>query len=102
MSNTRKVKAPPIFDVDAFIAETTVASQQVSLRFRGKEWVFKGITEAPLKLFDDSLETAQSSLFFLQTMLVEGQDFPEDMSLREATALVQAYTTEAVKLTPGE
>ncbi len=102
MSAPTKKKQPPTFDVDALIAETTVEAQPVMLKFRGQEWEFKGITEAPINLFDDELETAQSSLFFLRTMLCDGQEFPADVTLREASALVNAYSQEAARITAGE
>lgn len=113
MSNTRKVtkpkpkptSAPDVVDVDAMIAESTVEMEQVVLKFRGREWTFKGMSEAPINLFDEGLDEAHSALYFLQTMLADGDDndLPTDVTLREATALVNAYTKAATAgLSTGE
>lgn len=106
MSNTKKRKpttVSDVVDVDAMIAENTTSLAPVVLKFRGVEWTFKGITDAPLHLFDDSLDEANSALFFLNTMLADGQDFPADVTLREATTIVNAYTRSATGgLSTGE
>lgn len=106
MSNTKKRKPAPVddvVDVDALIADSTAALAEVTLKFRGQRWTFKGMSEAPLNLFDDSLDEAHSALFFLQTMLADGQELPGDVTLREATAIVSAYTQAATAgLTTGE
>jgi hypothetical protein len=111
MSNTRKVSkpkpkptsSPDVVDVDAMIAESTTEMEQVVLRFRGREWTFKGMSEAPINLFDEGLDEAHSALYFLQTMLADGEVLPGDVTLREATTLVNAYTKAATAgLSTGE
>jgi hypothetical protein len=99
---TRHTKQPPkltgeVVDVDAMIASAArPGSSPVLLRFRGTEWQFKPITQAPIDLFDDSLDEAASSLHFLRTMLEEGQPpLPNDITLGEASAIVNGYTKGA-------
>lgn len=111
MSNARKVtkpkpkptSSPDVVDVDAMIAESTTELGVVVLKFRGREWTFKGMSEAPINLFDEGLDEAHSALFFLQTMLAGGDELPGDVTLREATAIVNAYTKAATAgLSTGE
>lgn len=102
-TSKKKQQTSSVVDVDAMIAEETTASPSVTLLFRGTEWTFKGITEAPLHLFDGSLEEAESAVFFLKTMLDDDQPpLPDDVTLRDATALVNAYSKTATGLSAGE
>ncbi len=107
MSTQRKKPAKPqtsdsVIDVDALIAAAGPAPTGVILKFRGEEWSFKPITEAPLSLFDDGLDEPSSFVHFLNTMLVDGQVFPTDATLREASQIVNAYTSAAAGMTAGK
>lgn len=107
MSTQRKKPAKPqpsasVIDVDALIAAAGPPATGVILRFRGEEWSFKPLTEAPLSLFDDGLDQATSFLLFVQTLLNDGQVFPTDVTVREAEKVLNAYTSAAVGLTAGK
>ncbi len=93
----KTAKAKPI-DIDKLLTEQPEQGEPVVLKFRRKLWTFRPITEAPLNLFSGDLDDAHASARFLSQMLVEGSDpLPDDVNLREAGALVQAYTEAATE-----
>jgi hypothetical protein len=162
VSNTRRLKPPPplpvpagiddsspgvgirggdgrmLLDIDSVLAaESTQIDERVVLKFRGKRWLFKGATEAPLSLFDENLTGAAALVKFLQNMLAdpcaldepeeideetgekipntdedllleegktpaEKPKFPEDVTLAEASALMQVYAYHLFGMLPGE
>lgn len=96
MPPTKKTAVKKPVDVDRLLTEQPAEGQPVTIKFRGALWEFRPITEAPLSLFSGELDDAHASAQFLQAMLVDGSDpLPDDVNLREAGVLVQAYTEAA-------
>lgn len=101
---TQAKKRPAVIDVDALLKESPQEGGNVKIKFRRRTWTFRPITDAPLSLFTGELDDAQAGQAFLKEMLIKGSDpLPDDMTIREASVLVQAYTEQATEgLTPGE
>ena len=92
----KKTAAKPPVDVDSLLATEPQVGEPVEIKFRERVWKFRPITDAPLSLFAGDLDDAKASANFLAAMLEPGEDpLPDDTTLREAGALVQAYTTAA-------
>lgn len=103
MANTRKatgVKAkaatePKATDVDALLARTP-EQQPVTLTWRGEQWTFDPLENAPLSLLlDDSEDAARQTRTFLNRMLAGDRVLPDDTTMKEAMALLNVYTETA-------